>query len=124
MTSEDRRRHVRIDSTNPSELDIYEDEATVNKGKGKTVNISESGVLLETQFPLTQKQTISLIITLKNEFVYISGKVVHSVCEDDDRYKTGIEFFAIDDTGQKILKKYINLFIADQLTTFERPDGE
>ncbi len=110
----EKRKHLRIDVINPSEVKIYNGTIPVLEGKGKTLNISKGGALLETPFHIEKGQNLALVITLKNEFVYISGKVVHTRCENDNCYKTGVAFVSIDDTGQNILNKYIELLIKDR----------
>ena len=110
----EKRKHVRIDMINPSEVRMYNDNILVNEGNGKTLNISRGGVLLETPFPIEKGQNLALVITLEKEFVYISGNVVHTSRENDHCHKTGVAFVSIDDTGLTILDKYIKLFLKDQ----------
>lgn len=111
MTSTEKRKHIRIDSVNPSNVNIYSNNILVREGEGKTLNISKGGVLLETPFPIEEDQKLGLTINLEKEFVYISGKVAHTNRQKDNSYWTGVEFFAIDETGQDILEKYIAIFM-------------
>jgi len=46
----DKRRHIRIDSFNLSHVCLEEDGMVINECVGKTLNVSESGILLETRF--------------------------------------------------------------------------
>ncbi|MFO8048982.1 MAG: PilZ domain-containing protein [Desulfosudaceae bacterium] len=113
----EQRKHARFDALNPSEVSIYdadEEDEPVETGKGKTLNISRSGALLETPFPIGNDQKVSLTINLKAESVYISGRVAHTSCEAETCYKTGIEFKTIDERGRQILDKYIELFQKEQ----------
>ncbi|MDY6903095.1 MAG: PilZ domain-containing protein [Thermodesulfobacteriota bacterium] len=111
MTPTDKRKHIRIDSISPSNVNIYSNNILVREGEGKTVNISKGGVLLETKFPIEEDQKLGLTINLEKEFVYISGKVAHTNQQKENCYLTGVEFFAIDETGQDILEKYIAIFM-------------
>ena len=52
MTSENKRKHERIQSLNLSYICLDEDNNIVKQGMGRTLNISESGILLETHFPI------------------------------------------------------------------------
>ncbi len=116
MTTE-KRRHIRFDAVNPSQVNIYSDEdsnVTVQEGQGKTLNMSKGGVLLETPFPIALGQKLSLIININTESVYLSGKVAHTRCEATNCYKTGIQFTSIDDKGRQILDKYIAMFMEQQ----------
>jgi c-di-GMP-binding flagellar brake protein YcgR len=113
----EKRKHVRIDMINPSEVRMYDDDVLVKEGNGRTLNISRGGVLLETPFPIEKGQNLALVITLEKEFVYISGSVVHTRCENEHCHKTGVAFASIDDRGLILLDKYIKLFMRDQLKT-------
>lgn len=113
----EKRQHVRIDAINPLEVRIYNDNILSREGQGRTLNISKGGVLLETSFPIEEGRKLALVITLGKDFLYISGKVVHSRCENEHRYKTGVAFVSIDDRGRLILDKYIKLFMQDCLET-------
>jgi c-di-GMP-binding flagellar brake protein YcgR len=115
MTIE-KRKHVRIDMINPSEVRMYNDSAPAGEGKGRTVNISRGGVLLETPFPIENGQNLALVITLEKEFVYISGRVVHTRREKEG-YKTGVEFLSVDDRGLILLDKSIAMFMKDRMKT-------
>ena len=79
----EKRKHVRIDMINPSEVRIYNNDVLVKEGQGKTLNISRGGVLLETPFPIEKGQKLALVITLEKEFVYISGRVAHTRSENE-----------------------------------------
>jgi len=115
MTTE-KRKHFRLDRINPSEVRIYRDNVLITEGNGTTLNISRGGVLLETPFPIEKGQKLALVITLKEEFVYISGSVVHTRYEDN-LHKTGVEFVSVDDRGMVILDKYIQLFMENKSTS-------
>jgi c-di-GMP-binding flagellar brake protein YcgR len=52
-----------------------------------------------------------MTIVLDGEFVYISGKVAHTQSKSESCHQTGVEFFAIDEAGQKILSRYIAIFM-------------
>lgn len=90
---------------------MYSDNVLASEGKGKTLNISQGGVLLETPFPIKKNQKVAMTIVLDGEFVYISGKVAHTHSKGESCYHTGVEFFAVDEAGQKILNRYISLFM-------------
>lgn len=110
----EKRKHVRLDMINPSEVQIYNDGVLAREGKGRTLNISKGGVLLETPYPIEKGQKVALVITLEKEFVYISGSVAHTRRENDTCYKTGVAFVSIDDRGLAILDKYIKLFMKER----------
>lgn len=113
----EKRKNVRFDAMKPSEVSIFSAEGSeepVETGKGRTLNISRGGVLLETPFPISDTGKVSLTINIEAESVYISGQVAHTRCETETCYKTGIEFTTIDMGGRQILDKYIDAFMLEK----------
>ena len=107
MTSENQRKHERIDSLNLSYLCLDEDNNIVKQGMGRTLNISESGILLETHFPIESKHSIRLSIGLEDDLLEIKGKAIHVRSLAGGKYKIGIEFVDLDPDAAAILKKFI-----------------
>ena len=60
----EKRRHIRIDSENLSHVAVEGGEGPVNEGIGKTLNISESGILLETHFTMESGQGVDLTLAI------------------------------------------------------------
>jgi hypothetical protein len=71
MTSENKRKHERIQSLNLSYICLDEDANIIKQGMGRTLNISESGILLETHFPMgNMKLGFNLLIWIKTPSTY------------------------------------------------------
>ena len=107
MTSENKRKHERIQSLNLSYICLDEDQNIVKQGMGRTLNISESGILLETHFPIELKHTIRLTISLEEDLLDIEGAPVHVRETDGGKYQIGIQFVDLDDDAADTLKKFI-----------------
>jgi hypothetical protein len=116
MTNEEKRKHSRIDSLNLLNY-VYSDESGdgSTQGMGRTLNVSESGILLETHTPININNIISLTIGLEEDVVGIKGRIVYSKENDNNMYESGIEFFDVDGKAKEILKKYITAFNARQM---------
>lgn len=115
MTKEEKRKHSRIDSLhllNYIYSEIKEDGST--QGMGRTLNISESGVLLETHTPISVGVNISLTIGFEEEMVDIKGRVVYTKENTEDMYESGIEFYTMDAASQDTLHRYIAAFNSKQ----------
>lgn len=113
MTSEEKRKHSRIDSLhllNYVYFDENDDEAT--QGMGRTLNVSESGILLETHNTIGVKNIVSLTIGIEEDVVEIKGKTVYAKENEAGMYETGIEFFDVDAAALTILRQYIDAFNA------------
>jgi len=110
MTSKEQRKSVRINSLNLSYIGIDENNVTVKQAMGRTLNVSENGILLETHFPIDSKQIVSLCLALEDDLIDMKGEVVYSRAGEEDKYETGIKFIDVNESSQLILKKYIQVF--------------
>ncbi len=108
MTSADKRKHERIQSLNLSYICLDENRNIIKQGMGRTLNISESGILLETHFPIEPTHVIQLTISLEEDLLDIKGKPVHITPKDDGKYEIGIQFIETDPDTTTLLKKYID----------------
>jgi hypothetical protein len=108
MTSENKRKHERIQSLNLSYICLDEDKNIVKQGMGRTLNISESGILLETHFPVESNHTIQLTVSLEENLLDIIGKPVHVKSIDGGKYQIGIQFADLDENATKMLQDYIS----------------
>ena len=108
MTSENKRKHERIQSLNLSYICLDEDNNIVKQGMGRTLNISESGILLETHFPVDLEHIIRLTISLEEDLLDIIGKPMHVRSLDEGTYHIGIQFADIDADAIGILKNFID----------------
>ncbi len=107
-----KRNHPRIDSLNLiSYVCIDEDNNSVTQGIGRTLNVSEGGILLETHVQMDSHHTLSLKIGFEDELVDINGKVTFSRSGVEGDFETGIQFFEIDENILKKLKQYIKAFM-------------
>lgn len=113
MTNEEKRKHSRINSLHLLNY-VYTDEDVEGstQGMGRTLNISESGILLETHAPINVGNIVSLTIGFEEEVVDIKGRVVYTKENASDMFESGIEFFDVDAMALKILGQYIAAFNA------------
>jgi hypothetical protein len=109
MNSEDKRKHERIRSLNLSYICLDEEKNIVKQGMGRTLNLSESGLLLETHFPIESRHIVLMTISLEEDLLDISGKPIHIRLNEDGKYEIGIEFFELDQETNLILKKFIDI---------------
>ena len=110
MTTQEKRKHARVTSLNLSYVCLDEKDKIVKQGMGRTLNVSESGILLETHFPIDKKHTITLTLGLEEDLVEITGRAVHSRTNEDGKHEVGIEFLKINVKTHKVLKQFIDAF--------------
>ena len=108
MTSENKRKHERIQSLNLSYICIDEDENIVKQGMGRTLNLSETGILLETHFPIELNHVVQLTISLEEDLLDIKGKPIHVRSSGQGKYEIGIQFVELDQGAFQILKKFVS----------------
>lgn len=114
MNGREKRHHKRFNSLNLSYVCVDENNVLINEGMGRTLNISQSGILLETHFEMEYKHFVILSIALEEELMDVRGKVVHCGIAENDAYHTGIQFIDIDEDAKLLLKKYIEFFKEQQ----------
>ncbi len=78
---------------------------------GRTLDVSENGLKLETAQQISKGDTLLITVGLEDDLVDLRGEVIHSE-KMDNHYITGVEFRDISEEGKKILKGYTDAFHA------------
>jgi hypothetical protein len=108
MSSVDKRKHARLESLNLSYVCLDDDNNVVKQGMGRTLNISEAGILLEAYFPIDASYQILLTIGLKDKLVDLKGRLAHSRPTEKGKHEVGIEFIEVDDAARQTLKEFVS----------------
>lgn len=107
----EKRKHGRVDSIyllNYVHLD--ENDKRLMQGMGRTLNVSETGIMLETHVPFVQDDIMDVVVGLQEDMVTIRGKVVFSRTIEPGKHQAGIQFLTIDDASLATLRRYIEAF--------------
>lgn len=108
MRQNEYRRHHRVNSANLLAYSCRNRKGEVlEQAMGRTLNISESGILLETHKPMDTRNTISLSIGFKQLILDINGNIRWCRPNSHGMFQSGIEFYGVDEKVLKVLKKYI-----------------
>lgn len=119
MTTANKRKHHRVRSLNLlSYVCVDENQDVVRQGMGRTLDVSEGGILLETHAPIDLLHTISLTIGLEDDLTDITGKVVYCRAGEPGKFESGIEFQEKDEAGLRILQEYIKAFREQEEETY------
>ena len=111
MTTIENRKSPRINSYNLlAYVCLDENNDPKRQGMGRTLNVSEGGILLETHAPIDPQYIVSLTISLEDEIMDIKGKVVYNKERDDGKSESGIQFIEIDESKIRVLKQYVVIF--------------
>jgi Tfp pilus assembly protein PilZ len=109
MEEPQKRKHERKSDLSLVEYIVLNDEGEyVSRSMGRTRNVSEAGLLLETHRPLQTGQDILITVGLKDEMIQVRGRVVHTETPTSDtRHCSGIKFVVIGEKDKKVLKKVL-----------------
>ena len=111
MKGSDKRKHLRIKSTNLLNFVCTDGEGEpCHQGMGRTLNVSEAGIRLETYKPIDPRTRISITIGIQEELVELEGQIVFLKESAKDTYEAGIQFSQINAKERMILLKYIEAF--------------
>ena len=111
---EEKRRHKRFNSLNLSYVCVDESGRIVYEGMGRTLNVSESGILLETHFPTEFGQILSMTVAFEENLLNLRGKVVHCREGRPGKYETGVQFSELEQDVTEIFKQYVTAFERQQ----------
>ena len=107
MTFVEKRKHPRVNINNLISYRCMDDSGNQTKeGRGKSINISQGGILIETHDPFEWQDIIRLLIDIEDESVNIKGKVVYCNAANFGKFRTGIQFL---ETNEKIVSFVIKL---------------
>ena len=117
MTSDDKRKHQRVPSLNLTYICLDENNNIVKQGMGRTLNISESGILLETHFPIESQYLVLMTIALKEDLLEIKGKPIHARSNETGEFEVGIEFLEPDQDSTRLLVNFISKYESQNEST-------
>ena len=111
MGSADRRKHVRVETSNLISYEsIDKDGAIVFNSMGKALNVSRSGILLETAH-LIEAEYVSLrTVDLDNNLIKLRGQLIYCRKTDSGLYQSGIRFAGSERETAKFAAKLIKLY--------------
>ena len=109
----ERRTHSRLDTLNILSYELLDPKAGFGwRGMGRTLNVSENGLLLEIYSPLEKGQSIALTVGFEESLVSLRAQVMHVETTGNDRYHAGIELREIDAQARGVFQRYIEAFRA------------
>jgi len=113
LTFVEKRKHPRVNINNLVSYRCMDDSGNQTKqGRGKSVNISQGGILIETHDPFEWQNVLLLSIDIEDESVSIKGKVIYCNAANFGKYRTGIQFL---ETNKKIVT-----FVEELLDTYSK----
>lgn len=110
MTQGEKRNYIRRESLHLLDYIVIDKYGIRGRySMGRTLDVSENGIKLETNQPLALRDTLIITVGLEEDLVDLQGEIAYSKPESG-RFHTGIEFSEISDEGRRIFKKYSEAF--------------
>lgn len=107
MAAKNKRLTDRISSKNLiSYICTDKNNEIVETGMCRTLNVSKSGIMLETYNHIDNNLDISLSIGLEDNLIDIKGKIVHSKPDDKGKFNIGIQFVGLEEKVRLQLSKF------------------
>ena len=107
----DRRKHARVETSNLiSHESIYKDGQIVSHSMGKALNVSRSGILLETARFIEAEHVSIATIDLDNNLIKITGRLIYCRESVTGMYQVGISFIGSEHETAKFTVKLIKLY--------------
>jgi hypothetical protein len=108
----EKRRCPRIATENRVVYILFnEGREKIDRGVGRTLNLSQTGVLLETEKRLAGTFVMLLTIDLEGKKIKVQGKVVTSrYCNDSGCFFTGVEFIGPKDEQLEAIKAFVKIY--------------
>ena len=106
----DRRQYPRFKTSNLISYVCFDSNGNeISQGMGKGINVSSSGILIETHNPI-KSQEISLMVSCReDEIIYIKGKIIYCRTEDSGMFRTVIKFLETNERIRLFVKNMIKV---------------
>ena len=96
----EKRQHQRVSTLNLLHYVCLDDDGShLEQGMGKTLDISQGGLLMETHIQIEAPFIMLLALGFEEELVDIKGEVVYSRKNEAGMYESGVKFL---ETNEKI----------------------
>ncbi len=107
----ERRRFPRVRTDNPITYALINEKGTnIGQGIGRAVNVSQSGLLLETYEYIGSKYLFLVTTDIEGALVEIVGKVVFSREISKSVFNSGVHFMGEHDDNVKFRREMIRVF--------------
>ena len=111
MGETNQRQHARVKTCNLISYACLDDQGTVlTQGIGKALDISQSGLMLESSCPIESEYITLLSADPDDRLVDIVGKVAHARRSRSGSYKTGIRFTGSHEENVQFAASLIKTF--------------
>ncbi len=90
---------------------LGEDGEPESSGMGRTINVGDRGLLLETSTPLEEQRILLVTLGLENDMIEFKGRITYIGTSEENKFRSGIEFMKIDEKGKRVLHKFLKTLV-------------
>ena len=108
----EKRRYARIKTANLLTYVLFDDQRKkIDQGRGRALNLSQSGALLETQKPLKGSFILLVTIDLDGKKIQVKGRVANTRKSNQAGfYLTGVEFIGPKDEQLNAIVSFVKAY--------------
>lgn len=78
------------------------------EGVGRTLDLSEGGILLEVTSSVPQiSEVLDITIGIRQDIIKVHGRIVHQRQMDNDHFAVGLSFTDLSPTGRSIITRFL-----------------
>ena len=104
----EQRRAERCHDKNFLDYEILApDGAVIGQGLARTLNVSASGLLLETGRPFAPGQILRITLGLRDELVQVTGTIAHSEENAAALYNSGVCFLSFPEEDRAVYRQHL-----------------
>ncbi len=94
----EKRKHERVSTLNLLYYVCLDEGGNhLDQGMGKTLDISQGGILIETHIEIEAKFIMLLALSFEEDLIDIKSEVAYSRKADSGMYESGIKFLEINE---------------------------
>lgn len=102
------RTYPRVNRLKLTAVELFSELGELEEGTiGRTMNISEGGMLLEMVKPLPLLSKVALSVGVGDDVAQMDGEVVHLRKNEEGRIETGIQFIGLTEETRKIIRNLL-----------------
>ncbi len=111
ISMEERRKYQRVNTVNLlSYVSLDENGKPLEQGMGKTLDISQGGLLMETKIPINAQYILLVGINISDELIEIRGEVAYSRQTEPKIFHSGIRFSETSEKLREVVVELIKVF--------------
>lgn len=112
MGFEEKRRHPRIKTIHVVGYALFDENGSkLGIGKGRTLDLSQGGTLLETESKLQGTFVVLMTIDLEGKKIKVQGRVIRSNLDPGTgMYLTGIEFIGPKEKQTEAIVAFVKAY--------------